>query len=492
MKEISPKVMAERAVWRFGLGPNLKSDPEDAVPAEPQRRLMADIERFDPRPAALSAAPSRQAITKATADYLSALRAEGVIGDAMQGAADRKQANAALLNREVRKFLGKSSRDFYLSAVDARIQMATQSKHSFAERLVHFWANHFAVSADKPIVGGFAGVHEFEYIRPHIMGRFADLVQAASLSPAMLIYLDQIQSIGPDSLVGRRLNHHETGGGLNENLAREILELHTLGARGGYSQNDVVQLAHALTGWTVSGLSRGAVARHLNLTDNHGAPAFAMALHQPGDVMLLGKRYGQSGQAQSLAILDDLATHPATARHIATKLAQHFAADTPPAPLVARLEEDFLNSGGDLTSLYKTLITSPEVWQAEGKYTSPWEWIIAINRLGHPHGFTAKQFSNFARVMGQTIWQPGSPAGFGDTQADWLGPDMLFKRIESSRIIAARSLFNMKGQQPNVPQLAQRLFPASLSASTAQELGKAANPSQAYALLLSSPEFLRR
>ncbi|MEO1045173.1 MAG: DUF1800 domain-containing protein [Pseudomonadota bacterium] len=484
-------LMSEHAERRFGLGPRAGQPPAGAPADDPAVSLLRQLDRFNPRPAMIAAAPSRQTIARATADYLDTLRANGVIGN--DGNVSRpnsmSQQNGAALNREIRKFIGRSALDFYAGSVNARIDSATQSDTGFAERLVHFWANHFAVSVEKPLVLGFAGLHEFEAIRPNIMGRFADLLKAASLHPAMLIYLDQIQSIGPDSVaarfVNRRRNNRQRG--LNENLAREILELHSLGVRGGYDQNDVVQLAHALTGWTVSGLSRGRLAQRLNLDGNYGAAAFAEPLHQPGTAQVMGRRYSQSGAGQSLAILDDLAVHPSTARHIATKLARHFAADDPPSSLVNQLEEDFLKTGGDLASLYRRLVNAPEVWQAKGKYTTPWEWAVAASRIHRGTALPAKHLLNMMRRMGQQPWRPGSPAGFGDQQSDWLGPDTLFKRVEVSRLIAGRTPADL-----DVPTLARQIFPQSLSASTALELSRAESSRQAYAMLLMSPEFLRR
>ncbi|MEM1131537.1 MAG: DUF1800 domain-containing protein [Pseudomonadota bacterium] len=484
-------LMAEYAERRFGLGPKASL----TLPSDPKRYLKRQLERYDPRPSVIAAAPSRETIARATSDYLEMLRANGVIGDAGDNRRnsnmrqDMTGAKGSNLNREVRKFFRTSARDFYSQAVTARITAATQSDNAFAERLVHFWANHFAVSIDKPIVLGFAGVHEFEAVRPHIMGRFADLLKAASLHPAMLIYLDQTQSIGPKSTAARiaKARRRNRQLGLNENLAREILELHSLGVRSGYDQNDVVQLAYALTGWTVSGLSRGRLAQRLNLDGNYGALAFAKPLHQPGSVTVMGRKYSQSGKAQSLAILDDLATHPSTARHIATKLACHFAADEPPSSLVARLEQDFLQTGGDLSSLYRTLIDSPETWQAQGKYTSPWNWAIAVNRMHPGKALPSRQLLNAMRMMGQQPWKPGSPAGFGDRQSDWLGPDTLLKRIDISHRIAAQI-----PSDTDVRQMARQLFPETLTAATAQELSRAESMKQAYAMLLVSPEFLRR
>ena len=191
-------------------------------------------------------------------------------------------------------------------------------------RLVMFWSNHFCVSANKGPVRGMAGAYEREAIRPHVLGRFVDMLLAVERHPAMLVYLDNHVSIGPNSRAG--LNR---GLGLNENLAREILELHTLGVGGGYTQEDVTNLARILTGWTVANLA--------NPVGEPGRFFFAPARHEPGAWTVLGKRYGEAGMAAGEAVLRDLARHPATARHIARKLARHFVSAEPPAALVARL-----------------------------------------------------------------------------------------------------------------------------------------------------------
>ncbi len=206
------------------------------------------------------------------------------------------------------------------------------------------------MSADKQIVVGFVGNYENEAIRPHIMRKFSDLLLAAVRHPAMLLYLDQAQSFGPESQFATRVRNrgNRQAPGLNENLAREILELHTLGVRAGYTQTDVTSFAKALTGLTVVGVGRGAGLRLMPADARPGETLFVDRLHQPGAQTVLGKRYGQPGAAQAEAVLLDLAVHPATARHVATKLARHFTSDDPPASLVDRLADDFEKTGGDL------------------------------------------------------------------------------------------------------------------------------------------------
>src|SRR5689334_19955112 len=226
----------------------------------------------------------------------------------------------------------------------ARLDAALTANAPFVERLVHFWANHFAVSVDKLPVIGLAGLLEFEAIRPNVLGKFSDILLAVEQHPAMLLYLDQAQSIGPDSRAGQFIAARgKQKRGLNENLAREILELHTLGVRTGYTQADVTEFARALTGWTVNGLGRGPMQRMLG----GGAPGlftFAKLIHEPGSRQIFGRTYRQDGQAQARAILMDLAVHPATAKHISTKLARHFAGDDPPSAMVDRLTQAYLRS----------------------------------------------------------------------------------------------------------------------------------------------------
>jgi len=214
----------------------------------------------------------------------------------------------------------------------ARLQRATLVECGFTERLVVFWSNHFCISATKgELARIWAGAFEREAIRPHVLGRFADMLKAVEQHPAMLFFLDNQQSLGPDSRAG--LNRKR---GLNENLAREILELHTLGVDGGYSQDDVTSLARIITGWTYAG-RQGQLG-------TPGSFVFNANAHQPGAQRLLGKVYENNGVAQGEAALADIARHPATAKFIASKFARHFVADDPPPALVARLREVFSRS----------------------------------------------------------------------------------------------------------------------------------------------------
>ncbi|WP_438726031.1 DUF1800 domain-containing protein [Parasphingorhabdus sp. DH2-15] len=483
-------IAAEIAENRFGLGAvGRASTVRDAKMA-----LKRQLRDFIARPPAIVAVPDAKTISRMTGEYLNGLREQGIIGKAViddsNVTAAQKRKRATEVQKHARKFFGTSGRDFYAQSVAARISTAVSSQTPFAERLVHFWSNHFAISIDKSPIQSFAGSHEFEGVRPYIMGKFSDLVKAAALHPGMLVYLDQVQSVGPNSLLGRLTNtpRRKRKIGLNENLAREILELHTLGVNGGYSQSDVTAFANAMTGWTVTGLSRGPVGRYVKADNSYGETIFSDALHQQGRVVVMGKNYAASGKLQSLNIIDDIARHPATAEHIAGKLAQHFYGDNPPDSLKRRLREDFMRTGGDLTSLYETLVDSPELWEEPvRKFKTPWEWTISIARAFPDRELYRNKPLNFLRKMNNPPWRPGSPAGYGDRDVDWVSPDALYQRIQFANRIA-HGLRDLT----DVEKIAEGLLPASLSMTTRLELQRAESPRQALALLMISPEFLRR
>jgi uncharacterized protein (DUF1800 family) len=256
----------------------------------------------------------------------------------------------------------------------------------------------------------------------------------------MLVYLDQAQSIGPQSVVALRAAERQQPRrrGLNENLAREILELHTLGVRSGYTQDDVTEFARALTGWTLPGLpglpgGEGADAAG-------GAFAYRAVLHEPGSRTVLGRVYAQPGEEQARAILHDLATAPATARHIATKLARHFVADDPPAGLVQGLAQAFQRSGGELPTVYRALVARREAWQPPpAKFKSPWDWAVSSLRALGRSEIPPLQAAEPDEPAGPAGVAPGSPAGYDDVAATWAAPDALLRRSKSAQRIAAQA-----------------------------------------------------
>ncbi len=396
-------------------------------------------------------------------------------------AADAKTANAL---RDVYQ-------PHYRAQVLARAQSAATTGRGFAERLVYFWSNHFAVSADKGAVFGLAGTLENEAVRPHVNGRFIDMLTAVEQHPAMIAFLDNQYSVGRESEAASRAARaaeRRAGGngarqfGINENLAREILELHTLGVNGGYTQADVTSFAQIITGWSIGG-GKGRLAG-----GDPGRFYFRDNLHEPGAKRFLGKTYGQSGQAQGEAVLADLARHPSTARFIATKLACHFVADDPPAPLVGRLADAFLRSGGDLPHVYATLIDSPEAWSAQPrKFKSPQDFVFSSLRSLNVSPQRPEEVVRSFELLGQRQYTPGSPAGWPDAAKNWDGSDALMHRVLWASQLAAK--FDA-GTDPL--EVAGSSLGGYARAATLTALRRAASSAQALALMLMSPEFQRR
>ncbi len=408
----------------------------------------------------------------------------------------RRERNDAKPDREAEKSDSEAAKrvlgglraklaPYYLDQVAARYRVAATTEESFRERLVHFWTNHFAVSADKPQVLALAGTLENEAIRPHVAGRLADMLAAVEAHPAMILYLDNQASIGPGSQLAQRRDRRSAGAGrkfgLNENLAREILELHTLGVDGGYTQQDVTTFARALTGWSI-GTDRALLGGEL------GKFAFHEGAHEPGAKTILGTRYGQSGIAQPRAVLADLAKHPATARHLATKLARHFIADEPPADVVERIAKAFGDSDGDLPTVYRAVIETPAAWTAAGvKFKTPHELVVSTFRMLDFVPAEPRQIAAPFELLGQRPYTPGSPAGWPDTASHWDGPDALLKRIEWADSVAARVASR---EQPL--NLGAQSLGAVLNERTRVAVARAASPQQGITLLLASPEFQRR
>lgn len=358
--------------------------------------------------------------------------------------------------------------------VQARFHAMLEPLGGFSERLVAFWSNHFAVSVNKGNpVRAFAGLMEREAIRPHIYGRFSDMLLAVATHPSMILFLDNQQSIGPNSRAGNR-----RGRGLNENLGREILELHTLGVAGGYTQSDVTALANIITGWTL-------IAN--NAADGiPGTFRFNPNMHEPGSFTLLGKSYAEAGFEQGQKALADIARHPSTAQHIARKLTRHFVADEPPASMVARLAKVFRESEGDLQAVSRAVLDSPEAWSAPmTKMRTPQEFLVASARaLGRKPAIG--QILQSLNAMGQPIWQPGGPNGFPDSVPAWASPEGLKTRLDVSAAIS-RQAGNVDPRE-----LVEHLFGDGVSTETRQAVMRAESRYQAVAIALMSPEFQRR
>jgi uncharacterized protein (DUF1800 family) len=492
---VNSNLQAAIAAHRFGLG---EAQLESAVRGDARGWLAAQI-----GPADAHIAAGNEPLPSA---------ADGLrrFAEFVQQRKQRREAKTMQDDKASEQAFGEHFRVLVQADTRARMSTAALTQRPFAERLALFWANHFTVSMAKASARGLVGAFEREAIRPYIAGRFEDLLRAAVMHPAMLRYLDNEQSAGPHSrVVQQRARAAERKDeqqapritGLNENLAREVLELHTLGAAasraGAYTQADVTAFAAVLTGWRVPAYTyapelaapRRAGASHDLAPLGDASPTrFEPTWHEPGAKTVLGQRIaeGPDGLTQVLHLLT---RHPACATHIATKLARHFVADEPPPALVEQLAMAFRNSDGDLPHVYRVLAGAPEAWAAApAKLKSPEEMVLStarVLRLGakaflrQPDGGTS--------LLGQRVQAAPSPAGWPDSAAEWLGPDAVWKRVEWATRVADRV-----GTQIDARALAASSFGPLLGANTAKQIERAADGSQALALLLLSPEFQRR
>ncbi|MEL7535886.1 MAG: DUF1800 domain-containing protein [Pseudomonadota bacterium] len=453
------------ATNRFGLGAR-PGDLNDI--GDPQRWLRKQLDKPAKLPADLAALGSSETVL---AEIL-ALRRERN---------EMRKAGEQTVNK-----YAQTVRKHYAAQVLARYRAAATAEQPFRERLVHFFSNHFAVSADKQPMPAIAGLFEQEAIRPYVAGRFVDMLIAVEQHPAMLTYLDNQRSMGPNSRAGKAAARRapDRNLGLNENLAREILELHTLGVDGGYSQSDVTSFAKVITGWSVAADRDAQRDRNAKI----GSFYFRANMHEPGAQRVVGNRYAQDGLEQGVAVLKDLARHPSTARHLATKLARHFVADEPPAEVVADLTDTWLDSDGDLKAVLTTLIEHDASWQVDQqKYKSPHEYVISTFRaLNHAPDRAPMVFAMLEQ-LGQAPYRPGSPAGWPDTAADWGSADALYKRIEWAGAVGG-----VVGTSAKPLTLARAILGHSLSAATTKAIAGAASTEQGLTLLFASPDFLRR
>lgn len=461
------------AANRFGLG--ARPGELAAIGADAPGWLGSQLDCRRPPPAELARiAPSHEQLAAAQALFAERRRTRAK----RRGAAE---AGRRSLDRSKMREFRMTQQRAYVAQAAARTLAAVNSREPFRERLVHFWSNHFTVSmAGQPLLAGVGASFENEAIRPYVTGRFVDMLLAVETHPAMLIYLDNHTSIGPHSRLARRARRRARG--LNENLAREILELHTLGVDGGYTQEDVTTFAEVITGWTVGRAdSRFAGGKP-------GRFAFFPAAHEPGRKKLLGRSYSDSGFEQGVSVLRDLAAHPSTARFLATKLVRHFVADDPPAPAVERIARVFRETEGDLARVSQALIALPEAWQEPlSKLKTPHEFVVSAYRATGAEIGAARQLVASLDLLGQRPFTAPSPAGWGDTAASWDGADALLRRIEWSSAFGAR---HRPCASPT--EIARSALGPLATVRTASAIARAESGRQAMTMLLSSPEFQRR
>lgn len=450
------------ALWalnRFGMGARAG---EARRLGDPRRWLRDQVRRGAPK---LEGAPPDDEVLDAVRRFR---------------AAQRKEDRAAI------RTAAAGARTLVLREARAALSARVASPQPFVERLVAFWSNHLCISLGAgPLVAPLAGHYERKVIRPHVLGRFAEMVLASARHPAMLLYLDNARSIGPGSRAAHNIARRRGRKvGLNENYARELLELHTVGVDAGYTQRDVEALARIFTGWTVAGVGPG------SRTGERPGFAFRGPLHEPGSKTVLGRRYGEAGRKEGEEAIRDLCRHPATARHLARKLAIHFVADDPPESAVAALEKTYLESGGDLAALSLRLVDLGEAWDpANRKFRTPQDWLVAVFRAVHATEAPEPMVAYLDRLR-HPLWNPNAPRGFGDTAGEWADPDSLMNRAELSRTLArhmARRGRRREGPNPELLLTAVGADPGDPLSAMAADEGLSLD--ERLALVVAGPAF---
>src|SRR5262245_36972185 len=474
---LDSKAEAALALSRFGLGPRTGSIA--AIASDPRGALIAELDRPGAGRITNAELMSSGAASRAAFAFQQAQRelrraAKSAPKEAPKDAKDAAgEASRPAGPAPARPNVGMAPQQIYLDEAKVRLTAALDADIGFVERLTWFWSNHFCVSADKAGVRPIAGAFEREAIRANVLGRFVDMLRAVETHPAMLLYLDNARSIGPSSQAGKN-----RGRGLNENLAREILELHTLGVRTVYAQDDVTSFAKIITGWSVV----------LPVQDPQRAGEFTFdpRMHEPGTQTVISQAYADAGFDQGRRVLADLARHPATAAHVAHKLARHFIADDPALVLIERLAKRFRDTEGDLKEMAKALVTAPEAWATpRSKLKRPTEWIVGALRATGASVTDIRPVMQAQSLLGEPLWRPPAPNGFADDDATWL--DGLSQRLDVANQVALR----IAPAADPTAVFEETLAPVA-SAETRRTIARAESRSQALALLLMAPEFQRR
>jgi uncharacterized protein (DUF1800 family) len=427
-------IFAAQALVRFGLG-RRRAEP---LPSDPAAWLLEQLRQPD---------PTRLDDPPTTATGLTALRED----------------------RATKPAPGESrSRALLKAQAAVQVANAITTPAPFRERLVWFWTNHFAISLRRAPCAAVAGAFVEEAIRPHVTGRFGDMVLAVMRHPAMLLYLDNTQSFGPDSVVGQRTHR-----GLNENLARECMELHTVSPLAGYTQADVTAFANILTGWSI------------NLQADPPGFRYRPFAHEPGVQTMMQQQFPPD-EAGGVAALAFLANHPATHRFLSTKLTRHFVADDPPPDAIRAIEAVLRDTRGDLGAASAALVRLDAAWRPGTKLRTPMEYMVAsVRALDVPPA----QMPNLLGILGglgQPLWSPLAPDGWSDRAADWAAPEAMLRRIDWASGFAGRV------GDADVVEIADTTLGPLLRQETREVVRRAGSRRDAMTLLLTSPEFQRR
>jgi uncharacterized protein (DUF1800 family) len=441
---------------RFGLG----LAPGQVPDSDPRGALKAQLQGPDPG----QQSGAFDGLSRGV-DGVDAIRADAMARKALRQAGMPLKGNFKL-----------QARQLYMADVNAQMGWAIATPAGFRERLVWFWTNHFTVSIYQGQTAPLVGAMIREAIRPNVTGNFTDLVLAAERHPAMLRYLANEQSIGPDSPAGLR-----TGKGLNENLGRECMELHTVGVNAGYTQADVTSMAKILTGWSVAGSDQA---------DDTTGFKFRPMTHEPGSQTVMGREF-DGGQQAGIDALTYLSKHPASYRHIATKLVTHFVADDPPPGAVDHIAGVLNETGGDLGAASAALVDLPAAWQPLTKLKTPQEFVISALRAAPPDGGDKPvNYPGVLTQLGQPLWGAPLPNGWPDVAASWDGADAILARVNWAYTYAAR--FDAGDNNVEPDDIAGVSLGPLLRPATATALAHAGSRREAVTMLFGSPEFQRR
>jgi uncharacterized protein (DUF1800 family) len=486
--------MAALAAHRFGFGP--RPGELNAIAGDPRGWVKSQLGPQRTPPPQIAALPPAEDDLLAFGRWLVGLRLNRGDGR-MDERAERQGISADELRQlSIEERFVAAFRERMSAAVSARLEAAMTSDAPVHERAVHFWSNHFTVSSAKPAAVALPPSFEKEAIRPYVGGRFADMLVASAKHPGMIVYLDNWLSVGPNSQAAqhpnraRRIPGGGRASGINENLGREILELHTLGVNGGYTQRDVQTLAAIITGWTYERPRlRDLIGNDPGRRSGAQVFEFDADAHEPGPKTLLNRTYPQTGVAQGEAALGDLARHPSTARFIATKLCRHYVADAPPGAAVARLERAFADSEGDLRITMEALVDSPEAWATPlAKFKRPEEYAISTLRAANVRTLPAGAGIGAIAAMGQRVYAAPGPDGWPDIADSWLTADLVWKRLEFAQTFAGR----IARADVNPLDLGAACLGPLIGRDTRTAISRAESPAQGLAILFAAPEMQRR
>lgn len=399
--------------------------------------------------------------------------------------------------KEEKREYRKRERRVLSEAQIARLARAVGSPWQLEEALVEFWFNHFNVYEKKGLIKVWVGAYEEEAIRPNILGHFSDLLLATAKHPAMLVYLDNARNFAPDPDFvqgGMGASKGRKPHGINENYAREVMELHTLGVDGGYTQADVISLAHILTGWTVGPGGDSDSAAAIKTYSNKGSFRFAARRHDPSAETLLGRSFSGDDEREGEAALLMLASHPATAHHISFQLAQYFVADEPDDALVKAMAETFRGTGGDLRAVVRTMADHSEFMSPKNfgtKFKTPYRYVVSVARASNLRPSAVQPLSAVLADLGQPTYGCITPDGYACTQSAWLDPNGLLRRVSFAMRFGAGEYEPANERRgPIDPEPLREMLEPTLSSATLSAVAQLPRAKQA-GTLLGSPEFMR-